>query len=331
MTTPRVVSQHQVNALVAHLQQLHPGLALSAGDLELAKTALQTFRSSKAAARYLCGVNGGASCLSGLSDPRLARPKADSQPAFRIPEAAELRRRGVRVGSSQPAPPRRAQTLPASFQAEWEVLLGAVPNQDFRPESHNGSVKIAPTWFPAASLREARDLVVSFVRENDLGSGNWAYGEVRRNGKIVARISYQGGIFKGSRRESTQELDVEGNPIARPKPPRPEKKAAGKRAAPPRAPKEKTKPAAPKRSAAKRSSPKSKAAPAVPTKKDKDCACPPKPKARRTPPTDRAPEPASKPKARGKARKAGSTGELVNKIASQLSIDDVLSSKKGAS
>jgi hypothetical protein len=42
------------------------------------------------------------------------------------------------------------------------------------------------------SLKEASDVCQSFIREWGLGGGNWTGGAVRRNGKTVARISYNG-------------------------------------------------------------------------------------------------------------------------------------------
>lgn len=48
-------------------------------------------------------------------------------------------------------------------------------------------------WHSAATIEELQTAVRDFITRNDLGSGNWAGGEVREDsGRVVGKISYNG-------------------------------------------------------------------------------------------------------------------------------------------
>jgi hypothetical protein len=49
---------------------------------------------------------------------------------------------------------------------------------------------VAVDDFPAAS-KACRD----YIEENDLGGGNWTGGDIRENGKVVAKVSYNGTVW----------------------------------------------------------------------------------------------------------------------------------------
>jgi hypothetical protein len=74
----------------------------------------------------------------------------------------------------------------------FELKLASVPNPD-RDE-----------WFSPAplqvmnvkSLQEASRKCREYITEYNLGSGNWAGGYVFKNNKQIARISYNGKIWK---------------------------------------------------------------------------------------------------------------------------------------
>ena len=74
----------------------------------------------------------------------------------------------------------------------YEVELSAESNPDYDKSSHEGSVNIKSYKVKAKSIENARDIVVAFIMENDLGSGNWSGGNVYKNGKKVGHISYNG-------------------------------------------------------------------------------------------------------------------------------------------
>jgi hypothetical protein len=52
---------------------------------------------------------------------------------------------------------------------------------------------VAVDDFPAAS-KACRD----YIEENDLGGGNWTGGDIRENGKVVAKVSYNGTVWPPS-------------------------------------------------------------------------------------------------------------------------------------
>lgn len=73
------------------------------------------------------------------------------------------------------------------------VTLSAAPNPDFSPNEHPGSVRIRPRKVKVGSLAEASAVCRQFIRDEELGGGNWTGGEVLDEaGNFVARISYNG-------------------------------------------------------------------------------------------------------------------------------------------
>lgn len=50
-------------------------------------------------------------------------------------------------------------------------------------------------WINVESLEEASDFCRAYIARNELGSGNWTGGEVKDQGKTIARISYNGRIW----------------------------------------------------------------------------------------------------------------------------------------
>lgn len=45
---------------------------------------------------------------------------------------------------------------------------------------------------PAGSLQECAALVRAFIRNNDLGAGEWIAGEVYQGGTLVERLAFNG-------------------------------------------------------------------------------------------------------------------------------------------
>jgi hypothetical protein len=74
----------------------------------------------------------------------------------------------------------------------YEVELSAESNPDYDKSSYEGSVNIKSHKVKAKSIEEAREIVVAFIMENDLGSGNWSGGNVYKNGKKIGHVSYNG-------------------------------------------------------------------------------------------------------------------------------------------
>jgi hypothetical protein len=75
-------------------------------------------------------------------------------------------------------------------------MLGSAPNRDFPPDQQGP--EIAPWMVACDSFEHARDLCLAFIREHDLGGGNWIGGRIHDDngaGKLVARVSYNGRIW----------------------------------------------------------------------------------------------------------------------------------------
>lgn len=85
-----MTKQAAVDRLVKYLEALGY-TALSKIDLELVVSAVETFRGSKAAARYVCAVLGGrGNCLAPLASIDVRRTTSSRGPATRIPDPEEI-------------------------------------------------------------------------------------------------------------------------------------------------------------------------------------------------------------------------------------------------
>lgn len=79
------------------------------------------------------------------------------------------------------------------------VLLKAVGNPDFGQYG-----EMAPTtWLEVDDLAQARKVCLGYIDAHQLGGGNWAGGEVRDDGKQVARVSYNGRVWSPDGAEIT--------------------------------------------------------------------------------------------------------------------------------
>lgn len=79
----------------------------------------------------------------------------------------------------------------------YTVSLSAEPNPDFDEDSLEGSINIPEQLVPVKSVSEARNKVMQFISENDLGSGNWSGGQIFENGRPIAFVSYNGRVWEG--------------------------------------------------------------------------------------------------------------------------------------
>lgn len=80
--------------------------------------------------------------------------------------------------------------------SKMAVMLGSVRNRDFPPAQQGP--EIAPHMVAVDSVEHARDLCDAFIREHDLGGGNWIGGRIHDGngaGKLVARVSYNRRIW----------------------------------------------------------------------------------------------------------------------------------------
>lgn len=75
----------------------------------------------------------------------------------------------------------------------FKVKLAARGNPDFGQPSDMG---IKSHFVEVADLKAASDACMAFIRENNLGGGNWTGGEVKdAKGNLVARVSYNGRVW----------------------------------------------------------------------------------------------------------------------------------------
>lgn len=139
---------------------------------------------------------------AGASKEDVSRVRKKFGPAF----AAELDRLVLRTMlTSEFVEPR---------PKGYSLFLRAVPNRDFGPRSYEANVDVPGRWIPVDSLAGARRKTLDFIRAWDLGGGNWTGGEVASDGKIVARISYNGRIWDTT---TGQEIPLaEGDTTPRP-------------------------------------------------------------------------------------------------------------------
>ncbi|MBD2746127.1 hypothetical protein IC232_05365 [Microvirga sp. BT688] len=80
-------------------------------------------------------------------------------------------------------------------EPRYTVILDNCGNPDRGQDASRrlpGTVRkvVAADHFPAAS-KACRD----YIEENDLGGGNWTGGDIRENGKVVAKVSYNGTVW----------------------------------------------------------------------------------------------------------------------------------------
>ena len=74
----------------------------------------------------------------------------------------------------------------------FRLKLASVPNPD-----HAEWFSLAPLrYITVDSLKDASKKCREYIEEFNLGSGNWAGGQVSQNRKQIARISYNGRVWK---------------------------------------------------------------------------------------------------------------------------------------
>lgn len=79
---------------------------------------------------------------------------------------------------------------------KYTVKLAHVKNPDIEggywsPPAESGRIRFAS----AEDFQEASQACLDYIAKNELGSGNWAGGEVTRGPELVARVSYNGKVW----------------------------------------------------------------------------------------------------------------------------------------
>lgn len=92
-----------------------------------------------------------------------------------------------------------------------DVLLSHVRN----PDIPGGYWSDAAVRIPSSKRRAVKDLleavhvVLWFIDRNGLGGGNWSGGEVRRDGVVIARVSYNGRVWTPHPFESPEHREID--------------------------------------------------------------------------------------------------------------------------
>lgn len=76
------------------------------------------------------------------------------------------------------------------------VVLASAGNPDFGQDPDRPLWGVRPCKVTVTTLNDASAACRTFISDNGLGSGNWAGGNVISDGKVVARISYNGRVWR---------------------------------------------------------------------------------------------------------------------------------------
>ena len=78
----------------------------------------------------------------------------------------------------------------------YKVLLASVGNPDFGQDSRHSMPGVPRRILRVASLADASKACRAYIAHYELGGGNWLGGEVKKDGKVFAQISYNGRAWK---------------------------------------------------------------------------------------------------------------------------------------
>jgi hypothetical protein len=73
------------------------------------------------------------------------------------------------------------------------VDVGSMPNYDFAPGERGPKIKIKRV--KVRNLDEAGSVCREFIRDHDLGGGNWIGGTIRDRHGVVGYVSYNGRLW----------------------------------------------------------------------------------------------------------------------------------------
>ena len=81
-----------------------------------------------------------------------------------------------------------------------KVILSSIGNPDQGQDPTQPLFGCEPCkTLPVSSFKEARDLCIKFISDNNLGSGNWNGGQILDdNEKVIAFVSCNGRVWEGS-------------------------------------------------------------------------------------------------------------------------------------
>lgn len=78
----------------------------------------------------------------------------------------------------------------------YRVALASVGNPDFCQDPTRSLPGVRRKTVRAGSLGEAAQLCRAYIEQHELGAGNWSGGDVTEDGKLVARVSFNGRVWE---------------------------------------------------------------------------------------------------------------------------------------
>jgi hypothetical protein len=94
-------------------------------------------------------------------------------------------------------------------KGSYTVRLASVGNPDFRQDSRRSLPGVPRRTLRVASLADASKACRTYIAHYELGGGNWLGGEVKKDGKAIAKISYNGRAWDPADRRKEIPLTTE--------------------------------------------------------------------------------------------------------------------------
>jgi hypothetical protein len=79
-----------------------------------------------------------------------------------------------------------------ALKGEYKVVLASVGNPDWGQDSRRAMPGVPRRTLRVASLADASTACRTYIEHFELGGGNWNGGEVKKDGVVVAKISFNG-------------------------------------------------------------------------------------------------------------------------------------------
>jgi hypothetical protein len=81
----------------------------------------------------------------------------------------------------------------------FTVTLSSVGNPDYGQDPNRSLPGVKNARVAVRSKQAASDLCKKFIEANQLGSGNWSGGDIFDDGNLVARVSYNGRVWRAGK------------------------------------------------------------------------------------------------------------------------------------
>ena len=82
-----------------------------------------------------------------------------------------------------------------------KVLLASCGNPDFRQDPNKDLFGCERNrWVTVKTFKEASERCLKFIKDNELGGGNWSGGVIKTladNNDVIAHVSYNGRVWEG--------------------------------------------------------------------------------------------------------------------------------------